>query len=240
MISQKGWWYYFPFAILFKEPFIFDIICLIGFISLFLRKEDFIAKLCLLSPPAAYLFVAMFINKVDIGIRHILPIYPFMFIIAGYGARFPKKLKYIKHVLSILLIVLAIDVLAAYPGHLSYFNRLLGGSGNGYKYLSDSNLSWGQDWKRLKAYLDKAGIKKISIKAAFTGSKNCDYYGIVYREATEEENIVPKKGVYVIEATELATGKIKWIEKIMPISRVGGSLLVYNIDNNELNKMKAE
>ena len=37
---------------------------------------------------------------------------------------------------------------------MSYFNELAGGPKNGYTYVTDSNADWGQDLKRLKAYLN--------------------------------------------------------------------------------------
>ena len=195
--SDRGWWYYFPAAIVFKEPFAFLIIFLLGLASFFLKKEDVISKSLLIIPAIAYLFVAMFLNRVNIGIRHILPVYPFMCVIGGYCVVMAKRSIYLMYALILLFLALAIDVLSVYPAHMSYFNRLIGGTGNGYKYLSDSNLAWGQDWGRLKKLMEENGIKRVSTSGGFT-SINCVYYKIPHDNMTQAEMVIPEKKVYEI------------------------------------------
>lgn len=235
MHSGSGWWYYFPLAILFKEPLAFIVIFILGLWAFFLKREGVMAKALLLVPALTYLLVSMFINKVNIGVRHILPLYPFMYIISGYAVRMASKIKYLKYVIICLVVALAIDVLFAYPGHLSYFNRLFGGTKYGYKLLGDSNLAWGQDWKRLKNYVIENQVGEVAVKAAFTAANNCSYYKIPCKEFTAKELIEPGKGIYVLEATELIPDSLKWAKNISPTHRIGGSLLVYNtmeVDKN--------
>jgi len=227
--TRNGCWYYFPLAMILKEPFAFLIILLSGLAALFSKKENVMSKALLILPPAAYMLIAMFVNKVNIGIRLIMPVYPFLFVIAGYSILLARRSKIAIGALALLLLVLAADVLSAYPSHLSYFSRIIGGANNGYKYLGDSNLAWGQDWKRMKNYIEKKGIKEVKLKAAFSYYSNCLYYKIPYKPLTDEQMMRPDAGYYVIEATELASGKVKWADKTKPFSRVGGSLLVYNI-----------
>ena len=232
--SEHGWWYYFPAAFLLKEPFSFLIILLLGFLSFFLKKDDIMSKSLLLIPIFAYIFTAMFVNKVNIGIRHILPIYPFLYVIAGYCVFLAKRFKPVVYVVSILMVMLIADVLAAYPAHLSYFNRFVGGTDSGYKFLSDSNITWGQDWKRLKEYIRKNNLTDISIDAGFHCDECCKYYGISYKKMTHDEKMMPKKGIYVIGADELASKRIGWASRIKPACRVGGSLFIYNITDEDL------
>lgn len=238
MHSTRGWWYYFPLAIIFKEPISFLVLFLLGLWSFFQKKEDMISKALLLVPALAYLFVSMFINKVNIGVRHILPVFPFLYVMAGYCVVVAERFKFIKYALYALLIVLAVDVLTAYPAHMSYVDRAIGGTDSGYKFLSDSNLGWGQDWKRAKEYLGKNNIGDVAIQAAFSDDKNCGYYKIPYRPLTRKEFIVPNKGYYIIEINELASGNIKWLRKIRPLNRIGGSLLLYNITDKDINNLK--
>jgi 4-amino-4-deoxy-L-arabinose transferase-like glycosyltransferase len=238
--TTTGWWYYFPLAIIFKEPFAFLIIFLLGLISLFLKKEGILAKSLLFLPSLAYLFAGMFVNKVNLGIRLALPVYPFLFVIGGYSVLLARRFKLAAYALSFLLLILAADVLLAYPAHLSYFNRLIGGTSHGYKFLSDSNIAWGQDWKRMKQHVKDKGIKEICIDAGFYSDKSCDYYKIPYRSITNEEEVMPKEGVYVIETMVLASKRVKWADKIKPAAMVGGSLFVYNVTNKDVDLLKAE
>ena len=43
--------------------------------------------------------------------------------------------------------------MSVYPHFTAFFNRAAGGPANGPRYLLDSNLDWGQDVKKLKAWL---------------------------------------------------------------------------------------
>ena len=232
--KSGGWWYYFPLAILFKEPFIALLLFLLGLAGLCLKKEKILGKAVLVMPAFVYLFIAMFINKLNIGIRHILPVYPFLFVIAGYSVFAIKHSKAMKYLLSVLIFILAIDVLSSYPAHLSYFNRLIGGVKSGYKFLGDSNIAWGQDWKRLKKYMEKNKVDKVAIDAAFSCDKVCDYYRIPYTIVTNEEALMPVKGCYAIETTAFPAQRIKWLDKIKPVEWVGGSLLIYDVTKEDI------
>jgi 4-amino-4-deoxy-L-arabinose transferase-like glycosyltransferase len=232
MHSGKGWWYYFPLALLFKEPALCLIFFLSGLIVFLSKKEGMITKALILLPLLAYLFVAMGINKVNIGIRHLLPIYPFMFVICGYCVRLAEKIHMRKHVFIALVFLLATDVLSAYPAHLSYISRLFGGIESGHILLGDSNLAWGQDWKRMSRYVRENNVGQVIVEAASTSDKNCAYYGINYRPMTLKEKAVPGRGIYVLERTALAPGRIAWYAQANPAARVGGSLLVYNITDD--------
>lgn len=234
-----GWWYYFPLAIFFKEPFITLLFFLLGMAGLCMKREKILTKAVLVMPAFVYLFIAMFINKLNIGIRHILPVYPFLFVMAGYSVSIIRNSKAMKYLLSILIFILAIDVLGSYPAHLPYFNRLIGGVRSGYKFLGDSNIAWGQDWKRLKRYIEKNNIDKIAADAAFSYDKVCDYYRIPYRYLTKEEETIPVKGYYAIETTAFPAKRIKWLDKIKPVGWVGGSLLIYNITEDDIDFLKS-
>lgn len=235
--AHRGWWYYFPCALLLKEPLVTLLLIGLGFFGLFKREKAW-EKLILIVPAFAYMFIAMFVNKVNIGVRHILPVYPFLYIIAGFGAVLAKRYNVIKYLIIILIILLSIDVLGSYPGHLSYFNRLVGND-NGYKFLGDSNIAWGQDWKRLEKFIRTQGIKEVTIDAAFSYKPICDYYKIPCKALTQQEMIIPGEGVYVIEATAFVARQIKWLDTIKPNAKVGGSLFVYIITNEEIRRIKS-
>jgi hypothetical protein len=78
--SLEGWWYYFPLVILFKTPIAVLLFLLAGV----LRKPDKKTLLFVLLPILAFLAAAMR-SHVNIGIRHILIIYPFIFLLAALG-----------------------------------------------------------------------------------------------------------------------------------------------------------
>ena len=65
-----------------------------------------------------------------------------------------------------------------WPNYLAYHNEWIGGPSNGYRWLSDSNLDWGQDLKQLKRYMDARGIERIRL--AYFGTADPAHYGIDY------------------------------------------------------------
>jgi len=229
--SHTGWWYYFPLAIFFKEPFITILFIILGFSGFCVKKERLLTKFIFFIPMLAYLFVACFINKVNIGVRHILPIYPFLYVMIGYGVFIIRRFRSAFAVFCVSALILIVDVISAYPGHLSYFNRIVGGTANGYKLLDDSNIAWGQDWKRFREYSKANNINKIKVATRF-GYYQDDLGRISYEVLTPEEKITPTNGWYAIETTQLRSNDIQWLDKFKPVAKIGGSLLIYRITNS--------
>jgi hypothetical protein len=99
-------------------------------------------------------------GNLNLGIRHLLPIFPFVFILIAKNLvklwrRAGGKLKWDIAVITIGLSGwYAASSLAIFPSYIAYFNELPGGAGNAYKYLSDSSVDWGQDLRRLQAYVE--------------------------------------------------------------------------------------
>jgi tetratricopeptide (TPR) repeat protein len=146
--SGTGWWYYFPVAILLKTPV--PALLLIGF-ALF-RRHSANAIVFVLVPIGLFLGMGM-ASKVNIGLRHILVIYPFLFVLAGSAAvRFNKRWQ--RGLLGVLGAGYVAQAIFISPHHLSYFNVLIGGPARGHQYLIDSNLDWGQNDHFLRRYVD--------------------------------------------------------------------------------------
>ena len=59
----------------------------------------------------------------------------------------------------------ATTVLRVHLSYLPYFNELVGGPDNGWQYVNDSNLDWGQDVKRLAQFVEERGIPAIQVDA---------------------------------------------------------------------------
>ncbi len=107
-------------------------------------------------------------GKLNIGVRYMLPILPFIYILVsgqivqllnsikcrdGFEIR-PYKYLVSKILLFALLGWYLLANLSIYPSYLAYFNELKGGPDKGYLYLTDSNLDWGQDLKRLSKWVN--------------------------------------------------------------------------------------
>ncbi len=178
--SDIGWWYYFPVAFALKTPVALILLFLAGLLVVVKRRHTFLQDgLFVLLPLAVYLGAAM-ASKLNIGVRHILPIYPFVIITAG--AAVAEMLSYKKPSVVATLVALCLfqvaEVARAAPHYLAFFNVFAGGPSHGHEYLIDSNLDWGQDLKRLKQWMDKNRVTRINL--SYFGMADPTYYGIEY------------------------------------------------------------
>ncbi|WP_152609900.1 hypothetical protein [Geobacter sp. OR-1] len=136
------------------------------------------------------------------------------------------------------------------PHYLAYFNEIAGGPGNGYKYLVDGNLDWGQDLPGLKKFMDENGIKRISL--SYFGADSPERYGIKYDwlpshylfnpEPDKEVRVTPDQLV-AISATNLQgvyfddKNQYKWLLDYKPVAKIGYSIFVYDLSGKRKFKL---
>ncbi|MCR4260758.1 MAG: glycosyltransferase family 39 protein [Candidatus Colwellbacteria bacterium] len=121
---------------------------------------------------SAMLFVSIYvlysiISPLNIGLRHLIPILPLIYILAtGVLRKHAQKDEYKKQLKSAMVVFLFIwqgaIALTAFPNYLPYFNDFVG-TDNGWRYATDSNYDWGQDLKRLVTFVKENNIQKIGI-----------------------------------------------------------------------------
>jgi 4-amino-4-deoxy-L-arabinose transferase-like glycosyltransferase len=153
-----GLWWYFPVTISIKTTLgLIGLVLLAGF-AIVTRKlgkgpDQCRALVYVLFVWVAYLGTAG-INGLNIGVRHVLPLYALAAVIAGAGvaALAPLSRKW-KWACGALIAAHVVSALCVFPAPLAYANETWGGSGNTYKILGDSNVDWGQqlyqvrDWE---------------------------------------------------------------------------------------------
>ena len=226
--SNVGWWYYFPITILFKTPipiFILLILTIIYFKKI--HSKDLFDEYLLIIPPIIYLVFAM-ISKADLGIRHILPIFPFLFVFIAKSTNILEftKLIWLKIIIVISIVWYLISALVSFPNYLAYFNEFVSGPKGGYKILADSNLDWGQDIYRLKDYLTNHNIDKIYLVYPWDGDSALNYSGINFEPLTPAMQNV--KGPVVVSATYFQTDVYKWLKKY-PFEQITPGLFIFNL-----------
>jgi len=177
-VSSTAFGAYFPTVFLIKEtiPFLFLILFTLFFtlyqvmeripwnknfwkiswnrISHFMRTSLFQYSIFGFIILYSYLSIT---GNLNIGLRHLFPIFPFMFIlIAKKLSDFIKSKSAATFKIIFLIVTLWIvaESLINYPYYMSYFNQSVGGSKNGYNYVTDSNADWGQDMKRLRTWIN--------------------------------------------------------------------------------------
>ncbi len=138
-LSYSGFPAYFPVAILVKTPTGTLLLLTAAFIYFCLNfKRAFPWALSM--PPLLYLAIAM-VSRVDIGIRHILLIYPFLYLAVAWTF---DRCSTSRLLIGIALLLNVTEFIRIYPHPLAFFNTLSGGPASGPRYLLDSNIDWGQ------------------------------------------------------------------------------------------------
>jgi len=188
--SDTGFPSFFWWTFLLKTPLVTIALIACGIGVVLLTRTHRVATRFAWIAVLAYLFVAVRSN-LNIGHRHLLPILPFLFVLCGAlavrWARFAPAVRRPVAVLVLLLVVLSgLFVLtgsgpvSAVRDRLAYINELGGGPAEGYRSLVDSNLDWGQDLPKLRAWLDAHHVSE-PINLCYFGTADPRFYGIRHR-----------------------------------------------------------
>lgn len=188
--------------------------------------------------PITWILLTSGFDAYNVCNRRILPIYPFVLLIASQLLSAPYSISKISisALLSLWLVTSAIHV---YPHHLSYFNEIAGGSTAGYQSLDECNVDWGQGYLHLSKYLQGNGIHEVRIpEEDAQGPFRMKYYGIRYQPVTREEYISPHKSIYIIsghrliwlrkQSIRLHDTRWNWMDRFTPDHQVGYGLFVFD------------
>jgi hypothetical protein len=127
--------------------------------------------------PAAVYFGASMTSHLNFGVRHILPVYPFLIVLAAAAAwQLTRQWRVWRYTVIFLVVFHCVSSLRAFPHYLSYSNELWGGPVGTYRYLADTNADWGQGLIEEREYLTRNRITDCWI--AYNGTADLDYYGI--------------------------------------------------------------
>jgi hypothetical protein len=238
MRSATGWWYYFPvvFAVKSTMAALASALLLLAAGLWQAWKREWISPMALglALPPLLYFAISM-TSGINIGMRHILPVYPFLYVgaAAWLATRAPRPGVY---VLMALVALQMGECARITPDYLAFFNELAGGPGRGPEYLVDSNIDWGQDVKKLGLWLDAHGGQRRA-RVFYFGNAQLRYYGIDemgYPEPLDQKgwdavdeycvaNVTPLQGVYV-PLNNLAPLRMR-----EPVAKIGWSMYVYDL-----------
>ena len=253
--SYEGRWDYFGIAFLIKTP-IGSLLLIAASLVLYrvgkpLQRRD---TILLLIPPAL-IFIATTQAKVNIGLRHILPVYPFLFVLASRLATVRLQREWALPFVFISTIFTAISSLRITPHQLAYFNEFVGGPDQGYRYLSDSNIDWGQDLRGLKKYMEQEKLPIIFL--SYFGTAPPSAYGIRYQsiartgihEVSPPSDKVPATAarkifaISVYNLQDISTGSsplFRWLWLRQPIAKIGYSIFIYDLSNDAVGLMMLE
>jgi len=220
---------YFLLAYLLKTPLPSIVFFLTSLVLIFKKKVT--KKEMYLLTVILVVFVGASFSKLQLGLRYILPIYPILFILSSSTLEFwliSKK----RIIFSFLTGWYIISVILTWPNYLSYFNEITGGPSNGWKYLRDSNLDWGQDLPALSRYLNERKIENITLN--YFGQDKPENYGINFNIFSPKELVSAENKVYAISVNYL--DNIKWTKIYKPDFKAGNSIFIYDLRTNQAAK----
>ena len=178
-VKEGGWWYFYPVAIVVKTPLAALLLALIG--AILLTKGWLRSRADWQRPVPLVAFLAILVaaapTRLDIGVRHVMPVFAFLSIMAAVGAvalwngdaaqatGSPNGSRTMMWAARLALIVLFAWLIVssgrAHPDYLSYFNEF--GGSDPARILVISDLDWGQDYTRLSTYLREQQVRHISV-----------------------------------------------------------------------------
>jgi dolichyl-phosphate-mannose-protein mannosyltransferase len=239
-LKPGGWKTYLLIAWLVKTP-IPSLLLTVAAVVMSIKgwRTTWFDEAFLVVPAVGYFFFySMFAD--NIGVRYLIPCFPFLYIFIGRVVQGLRSASLVyKLLFSALLAWNVSEYVAIAPDHLSYFNQIAGGADNGMEWLSDSNLDWGQGLIQLRRFLEE---QKISDYAFFYfGTADPAYYGIRGRRIEGFDFVIrPTRGV-VIMSSHLVTrardvldrvfgnGPLNWLRRQEPVHIVGHAYYVYEI-----------
>ena len=242
----QGWWYYLPVVFAIKTPIPVLVLFLTTLLLFAFRRHWDWHRLWPLVFVAGIGSAAL-ITRVNQGYRYLLVALPFIYLLIGQLAQ-PGYLgrRLLRWAVAGGVVTIMIISFWIHPHYLAYFNMVVGGPENGWRYVLDSNIDWGQDIKGLAEYVNENNIE--SVMANWLGTAPLDAYGIegvalqgwpIAREEPIYDPFYPARpspGTYALSVTQLQglylkrdRTRFKWFKDRQPDQKIGYSIFVYDV-----------
>ncbi len=240
-----GWWYFFPVAFALKTPLGFHLLVITAVVAAIASSRGDAwrqwASHGARAPAvgSAFLLAAVMGARMNIGMRHALPLLPLLCILVAQGvawlaARWGTKARAWA---GVCLVAMAASTLRHYPYFLSYLSEYAWGRPL-HETLVDSNTDWGQGLVALRDYMRANGIERVAL--GYFGTALPQGYGILYTPEpsyfalSEGAPPGPAPRFLVVSATLLAGSYLRDdpyapLRRGKPVAVVGGSLYVFDL-----------
>lgn len=178
-IYRHGPWQYFPAAFLIKTTLPL-LILLVSFPFLWsLQQSNRKREIYFLLIPVLVYFLVVTLSHFDIGVRHLMPIYPFLYILAGATIAVAFSRNIVWKGIAVLLLFWQVGTsLRAASEYTAYGNEAWGGPPQVHRYLSDSNVDWGQELNSVRMYINEHHISNCWFAYFADGAIQPEDYGV--------------------------------------------------------------
>ncbi len=229
---------YFPIALATKTPMITLGLFLIWAIAAIppllpkkrsrrVRSVPFTAILFTL-PPLVF-FLSAVNSNLNLGVRHIFPIWPFMALAIASLVTVTTK-RWWKPALLTCIAGLALTLGFAWPSTISYFNAFAGGTSNGHNVLQNSNLDWGQDAWRLGDFIAAEKFTEYSVELFGSVPENIIWpnRSRLLVDSDIESGATPSGVIFVSSGVlDRPNGNVTWLKSYAPSWRIGSTITGY-------------
>jgi hypothetical protein len=226
-VSTRGWWYFFPVALAVKTPVAYMLLVVLGAVTA-IRARNRAACECLAA--ASAVLGAGMVSNLNIGVRHVLPVYLFATPLAGLAlVHYWRSRKMV----GLLGLWLAAGSAMAHPDYLADFNLLA--MGKPEHILVDSDLDWGQDLHRATGILRQRGVGEAWL--AYEGMAQPSLQEAVrYTDLPPGGRprgwlVVSLRRVYYYNALARRDNRpepYRWLLGYQPAARAGRSILIFD------------
>jgi hypothetical protein len=262
-VRRGGWWWYDLYALLVKLPlavWVLGLLAIVAAISTPAARRGMREEAFWIAPTVLLISLMSVMTGLDLGVRYLLPAFPFLFLGIARLAATPRPI-----VPAILLGALAISTLRVHPHELSYFNELAGGPSRGGRHLLDSNLDWGQDLLELKRVLDRRLVSGDAIGLAYFGAVDPALAGMKWFVPPRDPRTVPpghavpsdgtlRPGLYAVsvnflyglphrvrgpDGSSIAVdeGAFAYFRRLAPIGRAGYSIELFEVSAEDATRL---
>lgn len=241
-VLAGGSWLFFPEAFLLKTTPAVLVACawLCVRAGRTRRIDDAVLRVVV---PLSLLVASALASDLNIGHRHLVPLYPLLFVLAGGLTVTTSRVAAAG--VALVLVSQVASAASTFPRYLGYFNLLAGGQEGGGRYLSDSNFDWGQDLPRLKTWLERHAVESVDL--AYFGTADPVAYGISFRPfymvfdfQGRGRGAFPEPGRYLAVSHSLLQGLYvtdpevraffaKVRATMTPVGRAGDSILIFRM-----------
>jgi hypothetical protein len=234
-VSRHGWWYFFPVLLLVKTPLAFMALAGLGAVVA-IHDSNARASECLAAGMAMVLVSLS--SSIDIGVRHVLPVYAFAAVLAGLAVvRLWPRTKLV----GALCVCLIAANIWAHPHYLADFNLLAMGTPE--RIVTDSDLDWGQDLPFATRALIERGVPEAWL--AYAGvydvgrERGVTYHALPPNTPVEGWVAISIRQIYFEGAMARAKGQPEpygWLKTIRPAMRAGRSILIFDLRGKRMER----
>ena len=226
-LRTRGWWYYFPIAFALAAW-----VCLATLRHVGTRRVAF--DWFVPAVPIAVYSVLSLVTPINVGVRHLLPIFPFLFTLSA-AALSRVRWRRAPTLLLVLGTALAAESISIYPHYLAFFNVLAGGPSRGPMILADSNIDWGQDAKNLATWLREHPPFHLCLD--YWGTADLARLGVTgpsLMARIRTEGRIPRDCIAAVSVNFIAGlspdhGVFGWLRGLPPLARIGYSICIFDL-----------